>query len=135
MPQLCTACSGIHRSLGVHCSAVRSLKLDEWKEVKSKALESVFDNCIPTTQNLLLRFTCWGGNRAVNRLLESNLPEDLSVLRRKVDGGLFDVDCARSQSVERLEFATKKYDKLAFLDASLRSEYEKMVEISNKHVN
>jgi len=54
---MCIRCSGIHRSMGVHISFVRSVTMDSWKEAQVRNMAR------------------WG-NRKANEYFEAAVPRD-----------------------------------------------------------
>lgn len=56
---LCSTCAGMHRSLGVHISRVRSTDLDTWRADELKLVESI-------------------GNKVGNAYWEANLPKNFT---------------------------------------------------------
>lgn len=38
---ICTRCSGIHRSMGVHISKVKHLKLDRWEDAQIERMKEI----------------------------------------------------------------------------------------------
>jgi len=95
---ICLMCSGVHRSLGVQWSQVRSIELDNWKLEHVLFMESM-------------------GNIKSNKIHEFNLPP--YVLRPSQDIDRLGEDKARK---EREEFIVLKYVKKEFTDVLLTKE-------------
>ncbi|XP_078103317.1 arf-GAP with coiled-coil, ANK repeat and PH domain-containing protein 2 [Sander vitreus] len=85
---VCIECSGIHRSLGVHLSKVRSLTLDSWEAEQLKLL-------------------CVLGNNAVNRIYEARCSEEGRVKPR-----------ASSPRAEKETWIKEKYVEKRFVQIS-----------------
>nr|XP_023025538.1 arf-GAP with coiled-coil, ANK repeat and PH domain-containing protein 2 [Leptinotarsa decemlineata] len=82
---LCIECSGVHRSLGVHYTKVRSLTLDDWEPEIIKVMVEL-------------------GNTVVNKIYEANLPEDVSRPSEQCLGAV-------RESFIKAKYVDKKYVK------------------------
>ncbi|XP_034095330.1 LOW QUALITY PROTEIN: BAR_ACAPs and ArfGap_ACAP domain-containing protein [Gymnodraco acuticeps] len=91
---VCIQCSGIHRSLGVHLSKVRSLTLDSWEAEQLKLL-------------------CILGNNVVNRIYEARCSDEGRVKPRS--------DSSRS---EKEAWIKEKYVEKRFVQSSSEGKAE-----------
>uniref|UniRef100_A0A672NIB5 Arf-GAP with coiled-coil, ANK repeat and PH domain-containing protein n=1 Tax=Sinocyclocheilus grahami TaxID=75366 RepID=A0A672NIB5_SINGR len=76
---LCIECSGIHRSLGVHCSKVRSLTLDSWEPELLKVCSNIqiFKHALTITAvcSVVMQLMCELGNSIINHIYEGSCEE------------------------------------------------------------
>ena len=105
---ICTNCSGIHRSLGVHISRVRSTQLDKWTEQQVDFMERM-------------------GNERANAYWEKNLPAN--VKPQKSD--LQTVEKFIRQKYERKMFCDKNSD--GPIPLSSKAEAEEVVVVEEYH--
>ncbi|TWW77744.1 BAR_ACAPs and ArfGap_ACAP domain-containing protein [Takifugu flavidus] len=78
---LCIECSGIHRSLGVHLSKVRSLTLDSWEAEQLKLLSILGNDVI----NEIYEARCLEEGRAKPRAHSRRAEKELWIRQKYVD--------------------------------------------------
>eukprot|EP01135_Chromosphaera_perkinsii_P007268 Nk52_evm76s745 gene=Nk52_evmTU76s745 len=100
---LCIACSGVHRSLGVHISQVRSLTLDRWR---------------PHWVSLMLQKGNAYSNSIYQHEYEKRLQEGL--LSTRSDQKFVKRPTAGSSLEERKQFIVEKYLNLGYVSEAMK---------------
>jgi len=112
---ICTPCSGVHRSLGVHISKVKSLTLDKWTPEQ-------------------IKFIAERGNGWVNEVYARNMPNMLNLPKSSQNvpkcGKIRKNDFVVLDDVKRKRIISEKYEQkrwMAFDDLPELADFETVV--------
>uniref|UniRef100_A0A3Q2YY22 Arf-GAP with coiled-coil, ANK repeat and PH domain-containing protein n=1 Tax=Hippocampus comes TaxID=109280 RepID=A0A3Q2YY22_HIPCM len=111
---LCIECSGIHRSLGVHCSKVRSLTLDSWEPE-------------------LLKLMCELGNGVVKHIYEGSYHEGQGVRKATASSCRQEKEAwIKAKYVEK-KFVKKLIAEPRLLNGDMKSTRRRRVQKCRRH--